>query len=227
MKKQIIEHEWHKEQIWGGCMLASIAHAIMVAHYPELSNEHSWDGINYNVQDSSGARGTVTFGSNYFIAAFRNENSERLNQRKSIEDATNYFQGAPIEVLNLAENETLQYLMEDIQSTAKPLITTSLWGTDNNSYSLDSLEELLENGAFLLEFQLSDFEEAVESWKEYYDMSPEQSELLTSIYNRKITSPLDVIVLSKKEIQTIGTDDEEGLNESEISFGEIGIKWVE
>src|SRR5690348_9136227 len=68
---------WQRENLWEGCILASIAHAIMVAHYPELSNEQSWDDINYNIQDSSGARGTITFHPNYYAGAFRNEFSER------------------------------------------------------------------------------------------------------------------------------------------------------
>ncbi len=50
---------WQREHLWEGCILASIAHAIMVAHYPELSNEQSWDDINYNVQDSLGLEGQL------------------------------------------------------------------------------------------------------------------------------------------------------------------------
>jgi len=60
------------ETLWKGCILASIAHAIMVSHYPEFSNEHSWDGINYSVQDTSGTRGTITFHSEYCVGAFCN-----------------------------------------------------------------------------------------------------------------------------------------------------------
>jgi hypothetical protein len=47
---------WEREQLWEGCILASIAHAIMVAHYPELSYKKSWDDFNYNMQDSPGVR---------------------------------------------------------------------------------------------------------------------------------------------------------------------------
>lgn len=45
----------------------------MVVHYPDLSSEHSWDGMNYNVQDSSGGRGTITFDGSYCVGAFRVE----------------------------------------------------------------------------------------------------------------------------------------------------------
>ena len=41
-------------QLWEGCIMAGIAHAIGVSKYPMLSNEQSWDGINYSMQDSLG-----------------------------------------------------------------------------------------------------------------------------------------------------------------------------
>lgn len=49
----------------------------MVAHYTELSHEQSRDKFNYNVQDSSGTRGTLTFNPNYFVGVFRNIFSQR------------------------------------------------------------------------------------------------------------------------------------------------------
>lgn len=54
MREPITELNWSIDQIWRGCTLAAIAHAIMVAHYPMFSNEHSWDGFNYSLQDSAG-----------------------------------------------------------------------------------------------------------------------------------------------------------------------------
>ncbi|WP_018756447.1 hypothetical protein [Paenibacillus terrigena] len=223
MSEQVTELNWCSGQIWRGCTLAAIVHAMMVAHYPELSNEHSWDGMNYSVQDSTGARGTITFSPNYVVAAFRKDNSERLSANK-FDEAIEYFSGAPIEVIDLAKSETLLYLLEDINGDIKPQITTSFWGTPIKSYSLDSIEELYDNGASLLEYQLMHFEEALEAWKEYYDMSNQQCELLLSIYNRKVTSPLAPIHLTKAEIKKIGDADQEGLSESKISFNEIGIK---
>lgn len=102
MLNNINEIKWRKEQLWEGCLLASIAHAIMVAHYPEQANEHSWDGMNYSIQDSSGTRGTVTFCSEYFVAAFRNEDSERVSHINNIKQAKEYFEGSPKEIINLA-----------------------------------------------------------------------------------------------------------------------------
>ena len=46
-----------REQLWKGCVLNSIAHAINVAHCPDFSHESSWDGFNYSMQDSQGGQG--------------------------------------------------------------------------------------------------------------------------------------------------------------------------
>lgn len=197
----------------------------MVAHYPEQANEHSWDGMNYNIQDSSGTRGTITFGSEYFVAAFRNEDSDRASHINNIKQAKEYFEGAPKEITNLAETETLQYLLEDVEGKTIPLITTAIWGIGETLTTRDSFEDMLKNGGYLLEYQAMDLRSAKGEWSEYYDMSSKQCQLLDSIFKRKITNPKEVIYLSKAEIELIETDDTEGLEESRISFEEIGIKW--
>lgn len=213
---------WNYNQLWNGCILASIAHAIMVAHYPYLSNEHSWDGFNYNVQDSEGTRGTVTFQNNYLVAAFRN--NETVPRKFTTMD---FFQGAPDKIIEIAETETLQYLLESVNGEDIPLITTAFLGIENQIFSLDSFDIMLENGGGLLKRQVMEFHLAIESWEEYYEMTEEQNTLLKNIYQRKVSNPDGKIVLSLKEINLIGTDDEEGLNESRTSFSEIGIDWIE
>ena len=216
---------WKMEQLWQGCILASIAHAIMVAHYPELSNEHSWDGINYNIQDSEGARGTITFNSKYCVGAFRNDNSDRIKTINNVKQARDYFVVAPKEVVNLAENEALKYLLENVDGKAVPIITTAFWGVEENIFTIDSTEDMYNNGAFLLERQLMDLDSSIESWAEYYDMSLQQRDLLKIIFKKKINEKAGDIILSEDEIQQIGTSDIKGLEESRISFGEIGIVW--
>ncbi|EJR94364.1 hypothetical protein IKG_04872 [Bacillus cereus VD200] len=67
-----------REQLWKGCVLKSIAHAINVAHCPDFSHESSWDGFNYSMQDSQGGQGTITFHPNYTIVCLQDVNSERI-----------------------------------------------------------------------------------------------------------------------------------------------------
>ncbi|MGE7953477.1 hypothetical protein [Lysinibacillus xylanilyticus] len=213
---------WKREEFWQGCILASIAHAISVAHYPEIAHEQSWDGLNYNVQDSSGARGTITFHTKYLVSAFRDDNSERVTKYRN---ALEFFKDSPDEVKTLALNETLQYLLEDIGGISVPVITTAFWGSNEEFYSQDELDVLMKNGGFLLERQTTDIETAIYEWQEYYEMSDLQINLLKLIFKRKIENPSKIITLTQSEIQMIESNDEEGLKESRISFKEIGVNW--
>ena len=210
--------------LWERCILASIAHAITVAQYPILANEHSWDGINYNVQDNQGTRGTVTFDNKYCLAAFRNENSFRL-RRKKYEIANSYFEGAPKEVINLAEAETLQYLLDEVNGEIIPLITTAFWIDEGILYSIDTYEEMLENGFAILNNQFMSYEDSVEAWIEEYEMTNRQIRLLELIYNRKVNNTNSKLILTDKEIEMLESDDEEGLYKSKISFEELQIYW--
>ncbi|GAA0135337.1 hypothetical protein YSY43_21770 [Paenibacillus sp. YSY-4.3] len=222
MKPVLLNSQLNKKKLWNGCILASIAHAIMVAHYPELSYEHSWDGYNYSVIDGSGGRGTITFKDNYIVGAFRNENYTRTD----IPTALDFFTGAPKDVLELAKNETLEYLLEeDDDGTISPSITTAFWGDNDTITSVDNIVRMVQCGGYLLERQFTENDYAIESWRDYYDMTPEQVNLLKSIYDRKVNNPNANITLSKNEIEIIGAESPEGMSESLTSFEEIGVYW--
>ncbi|MFJ7637794.1 hypothetical protein [Peribacillus sp. NPDC097225] len=210
----------NKENLWKGCMVAMIAHAIMVARYPELSYEHSWDGSNDSMIDGSGGRGTLTFTEKHIVAAFRNENIIRTD----INRAVDYFKGASQEIIELAENEALQYLlMEGDDGKTIPSITTAFWGDINSVSSNDTIVKFVQSGGYLIENQLLDYTSAIDAWREYYKMSKDQIKLLESLYKRKVERKESNIVLTRNEIKVLGTDDIEGLRESQNSFEEIGI----
>ncbi|AEB75047.1 hypothetical protein [Clostridium botulinum] len=215
-----------KQELWNGCILASIAHAIMVSHYREIANEHSWDGINYSIQDSEGTRGTITFNNDCYVGVFRNDRSERLNKIEISKIHSEYFIGAPNSIKQLADKEALQYVLQNINNEIIPLITTAIWGNNKQGFSNDSLEDFMDNGGFLIENQMMNTEDSIREWKEYYDMTEAQCNLLKNIYNRKIKRTNENLCLTKNDIDLIGTRDLQGLNESKIAFEEIGIRWV-
>lgn len=221
METDIVEVGWTREQIWRGSILASIAHAIMVAHFPEIANEHSWDGMNYSVQDSAGTRGTVTFHPQYCVAAFRNEQSNRMTTGET--NAEKHFKGAPPPIIALAEVETLQYLLDNINGDVSPVITTAFWGVNHHIVTNDEYESMIENGGFILETHVLDLGAAIDAWVEYYGMNEKQIILMKSIYERKVSNPRDVIRLTDVEGNMIGSEKPEGLIESKISFEEIGV----
>ncbi|MED1304715.1 hypothetical protein BK704_07685 [[Bacillus thuringiensis] serovar konkukian] len=212
-----------REKLWNGCILTSIAHAISVAHYPEFSYENTWDGFNYNIQNGSGAQGTITFHPEYCVIGLQDFESERVNKKV---DALIYFEEAPEKVIEIARKETLQYLLEgEDEEDTRPLITTGFWIEKSGAYSMERIEDMEDNGGLLLEKQLMDTTSAIELLEEEYELTEEQLELLMLLYERKIQSPNKVIKLSENEISMIGTDNVEGLQESKASFEQINITW--
>ncbi|PEF37655.1 hypothetical protein [Bacillus wiedmannii] len=212
----------NKEQLWKGCILKSIANAIFVAHAPDFSHESSWDEFNYSMQDSQGGRGTITFHPDYTIVCLQDVNSERIDERI---DAANYFEGAPSEVIDIAKEEALQYVLEEVEGETVPFITTAFWIEESGAYSIDSFEEMEEHGGFLLEIPLLNLQSAMERLEEEYELTEEQIELLKLVYERKIQNPNEEIMLSKEEVAMIGTDDSEGLEVSKESFEELNVTW--
>lgn len=219
MSHNINKIQFKIQDLYKGCMLAAIAHAIMTACYPEGANEHSWDEMNYSVQDSAGTRGTITFCDNYCVGAFRDDSI------RPIEDIEEYFKYAPDTLKNLAKEEALQYLLDDVNGKTAPSITTAFWAMNDEFFSIDEFDEFMEKGGFLLENHIMSLDDAIEAWKEYYDMTEEQCNLLKKLYDKKIKYPSQKLVLTKEEMEAINSNDEEGMEESEISFNEIGIYW--
>ena len=95
------------KQLYEGCIEAAIAHAVAVGMYPELNYEHSWDGINYCMNDSQGCRATITFHNEYIVAVFQDIHKADWNT-----DALSFFSEAPQKIIQLAKDEALQYVLD-------------------------------------------------------------------------------------------------------------------
>lgn len=172
--------------LYEGCYLAGISCAVMSAKFPELSFEHCWDGINYSVQDGFGSRGTVTFQDNFCVCAFRSDNSERLSK---FYPYTHYFENCPSRILRLAEEEVLQYLLDENNGVILPVITACFWSNGNKLESNDSWDDIFSNGGDILIPQLSSFEIGLEHWKNYYEMDLEELNLVVRIFKERVANP--------------------------------------
>lgn len=219
-KIQLTEPGWTRQNIWEGCILASIAHAVFIADAPDFAYEHSWDGDNYSTNDGQGSRGTVAFDREIYVAGFRNDHLA-LNPV----DAKQYFIEAPDQVQEIAEQETLQYLLDEVDGEVRPVVTTVLWESDELVFSSHPYDIMLERGADLLEVQASAYEAALKYWEEYYELTEEQLALVEKLYHLKVEDPTRLILLSEQDIQSINAHDIEGIEEGKCSFAEIGIEW--
>lgn len=218
--------DWETDRLRDGCILAGIAHAIMVAHYPSIANEHSWDGLNYSVQDSAGTRGTVTFSDDLCVGAFRNDKSDRA-RAENLKYAVEYLWNAPPDIIELAEKETFMYLLDYLDGGLQPFITTAFWGNEKGLKINDTFDDFIEYGGRLLDRQALDYELSIAAWANYYNMSEQQVDLLKSVYRRRIEASSDTIYLSKKEVAAIGYKHTMGAEESRVSFEELNVYWDE
>jgi hypothetical protein len=189
----------------------------MVTEFPDFSYEHSWDDNNYNVQDGQGTRGTISFKDNFFVGGFNSNHS-------SIIEPNLLLRKAPKGIKKIAEEETLQYLLEERDQVIRPEVTTIFWGQDA-AYSYHSTDEFFINGGSLIVYQLLVTEKAKEMWIENYDMNPQQINLMNKLYDRKIKNPNILITLTKEDRAILDNNDQEGVLESKNSFQEIGIRW--
>ena len=231
-KEKIMNNQNYNElqidliKLWEGCILVSIAHAIMVAKYPFLSFEHSWDNFNYNIQDANGKRGTITFKNKYCIAAFRDEESPRMkevmNNCKYLEE---YFFNYEDNIFEIAKNETLQYLLDETNYGIYPCITSAFWGVfdTNKVYSNDTLSDILLNGGNLIKYHLLEYNDAIKRLIDCYNMNNNEVVLLEKLFKNKMKEKNKPIFLSKNDIKLIEISNYEGFKETKTSFLEIGI----
>ena len=189
--------------IFKGCLIASIAHAIMTNIYPELSYEQSWDGSNYSIQNTSGIRGTITFESDYCIGAIRDDSSDCIVSEDGI---GKYMSDFPLKIVRKAYDETLQYLLLDTNGYITPCITSIFYADDTDIYFDTNLNENIKSDFALFEGVILSEEKAIDLWKEYYDMDSKSIRLLRSLFQIKLKDFSSKIILNEEEIQLIPGD---------------------
>jgi hypothetical protein len=212
------------DTLWGGAILATLAHSIWVAQQPDFANEQSWDGFNYSVQDSQGTRGTITFAGNRVVGVFRDENSPR-NPLLSDQDydLNRFFVGINSDLLTLANEEALQYVLEEYNGSTIPIITAAFWSAGEYLTAAEPWSEVVANGAELVRIQLMNTEAAIEEWQNAYELSSSQVALMRSLFERKMTAPNAQITLSNDELNVLTANYAEGIEESCELLNDIGI----
>lgn len=200
------------------CVMASIVHAIMVGKYNLLASEQSWDGINYNFQNTEGVRGVISFAEGKYICAI--QNNEEYDE--SVEQHTaEILNGANEKIVNLAKEEALQYMLVNYNGNLVPFVTAAFWGIGDVNYSNQSEEQLIKSSEkTIMPFLYSD-DDAKKYWKNYYEMTDGQIELAEDIYQRRI-SKSGRLNLSMSEVNKLKEwfDD---IDECIESFQELGI----
>lgn len=200
-------------QLYEGCILAAIAHAVSVGLYPELDYEHSWDNMTYCTNDSAGSRVAITFHPDGIVGVFQCADSD------SPADALRLFDGAPNAILEIAQSEALQYVLSDIEGVATPVITAAFYGTWEQLFSTQSMYELMDCGGNMIRTQLLPSQDALPVWQEYYDLDASQIELIHRLFRQKMNAQENSVVLLHDDMKALYGDTEECL----VSLKELNI----
>lgn len=189
-----------KTDIYSGCLIASISHAIMTNIYPEFSYEQSWDGTNYSIQNSSGMRGTITFENHFCVGAIRNEMSGSIVGGEFIQERMRSF---PSNVVCKAYEETFRYLLLEKDGIVAPYVTSVFWADYNTLHYEEKFIDSIKEDFTLFENILLPKKIAIEKWKEYYDMDSKVIELIDVLYQSKMKDFLLPIKLNEKQRKLI------------------------
>ena len=188
-----------KTDIYRGCLIASISHAIMTNVYPELSYEQSWDGANYSIQNSSGMRGTITFENNFCVGAIRNEKFGVVGG----DSIQSYMRSFPLNVVHKAYEETFQYLLLEKGGIVTPHVTSVFWADHVTLHYEEKFIDNIKEDFVLFDNIILPEERAVEKWKEYYGMDSKVVELINTLYQMKAKDFFATIELSEGQKELI------------------------
>lgn len=210
--------------LWEGSILHTIFHAVFIMAYPELSHEVSWDGKNYNRQNSSGARGTVTFDGNRVVGAFFDAKSPRSPYHAlGSYNLEAYFAGIPSDLLQLAREQTLQYVLDDFGGIVVPVITAAFWAPEGSLTAVEPWSAVIANGAHLVAVESQETAAGFIHWTDEYGLLDHQVELIESLFSRKIATPSARIPLTQHEIAIMQTNGNAGEAESTELLSAIGF----
>ena len=207
------------KQLFSGCLLASVAHAITTNEYPELSYEQSWDGDNYSRQ-SEEYRMTVSFKDDYCVGVIRNDEFEGFS-RRTIRELLMESE-FPTEAIELLQTDALEYvLLQDEDGVAVPVVTSLLYGNAESLTVISNDGETLKEDMKALAPHIAPVERQIEYWREYGDMSDSQIALLKDLHTVKLKEFHTVIHMSDEQKKMLSGEEID--EECVTSFAEINI----
>jgi hypothetical protein len=216
--------------LWNGSLFGSIAHAVAVSRLPFVAHEQSWDGATYRLQDSFGSRGSITFvfdEQGFPIscagACFCHKSERtRLTSGRPL-DPKAIFAACPPDLQRVVDR-SLSYLLDDFDGLQLPWITCGLWTENSQLYSGDTLEQFIQHGGHLLEYQLCSIPYCIELWQVKYSLSNEEIEMVIDLYQQRVRYPIKWIALTPNQLRLIERN-AKGVDEAWESFAELKIRF--
>ena len=125
------------ETIYQRCILASVAHAVMIGKYDMLTGEQSWDGENYNFNNFEGTRGVISFSEDDLVCVLQNETVASEKETMTL------LKGADMKTISLFQNEAFPYMMIENENNTVVQITDLFWSKEKKFYTNVEEEQIM------------------------------------------------------------------------------------
>lgn len=220
-----------KSAVWNGAILHGIVNATMSSQSVFYGTLGQWICNQYVLNGADGREGVITFAGGHWypeaplVGVFHDVHSNRFSPEEEL-DLEGIFRGCPAYQRSLAEQGALTYLQIEFQGRVLHRVTTAFWDEGEHLVAAEPWEEVLANGASLINDELiSSRDAAFDRFQTSYGMSPEQVRFARSLFERKIARPPALIVLTASEASWLASmsDEPKAMETCCQLFKELGI----
>lgn len=203
--------------LWRGALLNTIAHAVWITADSSLAYEVGWDGKNYLRQDSMGASSAIHFAdANTVVGAFFSANSHYQPFNKPVSDYSiePFFSGIPDKLRYLANAESLEFMLQEYNGVAQPIITAAFWGSDTRMAAAMPWEEVWANGAYILAVELTPLVDVFGVLESDLELRPDQLGLIRSLFRKRGLDLRSTVILDENEYRSLVAQGNAGIAET-------------
>lgn len=182
-----------RSQLFQGCVISSIAHAIWSRNYPFAKFWHYWDGNYCHFNNLEGDFASISFCQDETVGVvFKKDHFQKkslVTYQKCLEETLDII--PPIKK-NIVE-ETIQYFIQNIRGEEIPLITNIFWNSGNIMLTTVNKSDWEDFWLTFLNKQLMDFHSALLAFQDEYNLNAIEVDLLDYLAKKKIQTPNKII----------------------------------
>jgi hypothetical protein len=205
-------------------VLASVANAVWSRRQPDFAADHSWDGSTYNVQDGSGALGTMTFlDGDRLVGAFFTPLAPAATPASGA--AWEALVGpVPAGLRAVLESETTQFLLQEAGGSLRPTLTTTLWSDAGALTTPVDWAVAVEAGLHLIEPHLLAPDDALAHWQWNFELQEAETATTSWLFGLAPgpgTAPVEV---PRREVETRLGGDPGDIEALTTRLAQVGLR---
>src|SRR5262249_3314660 len=163
-----------------------------------------------------------TFAAQAVVGVFRDDHSPRTPwNRTTPYTIADFFAGIPPDLMELADQEPLQYMLDTHNGQESPVITAAIWSGKHRIEAAVPWTNVLEHGGHLIGIELMNTEDGIAAWQAQYEWGDAETELLATLFTRRMTTEMPVPVMPE-EWSFITKDGTDGVDDARLLLEGLG-----